>query len=151
MRYRIPTIRMISVLSRFLVTGPTPAETSGLRPISPAGLDSSDALLLWLDNFPHSAVAVVATTLVPAAPSSRGVLPAPPLSSFTSPLEPLISLPVGLRLLTWPGAAVASCPSSAQSMPFCERVQLSSLPRLILAPQFSEVCQHHSSWIEAPS
>ena len=46
----------------------------------------------------------------------------------------LTSLPVSLRLLTWPGAVATSCPSPARSVPLCERFLPSSPPRLISDP-----------------
>ena len=76
----IPTRKKYLALPRCMVIiGPMPAGTSGLRSVSSAGLDPSDALGLWLDIFPPAAVSGVAPTLVSAAPSSRGALPAPPL------------------------------------------------------------------------
>ena len=116
-----------------LIIGPTSAGTSGLRSVSSVGLDPCDALLLWLNTLTPAAVDVVAPTIAPVASSSRGALPAPSLSSFASPV------PEPPDLLTWPGAAAASCPSSARSVSVCERKLLSSPPRLISASQLSEV------------
>ena len=101
----------------FLVV-PMPAGTSGFRPVSSAGLDPSDALLLlWLDNFPLSAISIVALLMY-----QQPVLRAVPFRRrgchrLCLPCwNRLTYLAVGFRLLTWPGAAAASCPPSARSV-----------------------------------